>query len=415
MFRWVASPGQAQAPTPATATNAAVPRTPAANHPTGNTCVICQDPIRGSEIRAPCGHHYDIACVTELFQAATRDETLYPPRCCRRNIPVARVQPYLSQTLITEFQQKSEEFSTLKRVYCSSPHCSRFLGPLSERIWGGKIYACPAPDCTRRTCGSCRGEYRGLMLHNCHTDAGADTAQVLTLGRDAGWSRCPGCSQMIELNTGCFHMTCRCKTEFCYLCRARWKTCACPQWDERRLLAAAEQRVDAQLGAGQGNHVVPVQEVRHGRAPAPPAPPPRRAPPPVHPNRVLPPTPVVNIPTRPTVMRQQAPAVPTPAPQPPQPQPRVTRTPTAVISPASSSGQACRNSVVDTRREAERQRMVRETMERLRVDHDCNHAHWRYRKGGGRCESCGHDLPNYLFRCRGCEMLACNRCRRNRL
>ncbi|KIJ15353.1 hypothetical protein PAXINDRAFT_77424 [Paxillus involutus ATCC 200175] len=285
--------------------------------PTGNTCVICQDPIFGSEIRAPCGHHYDIACITELFQAATRDETLYPPRCCRRNIPVARVQPHLLQALLTEFQQKREEFSTLKRVYCSSSTCGRFLGPLSEGIWGGKVYACPAPACTRRTCGSCRGEYRGLMSHICRR-ADADTAQVLTLGRAAGWSCCPGCSQMIELNMGCFHMTCRCKTEFCYLCQALWKTCTCPQWDEERLLAAAEQRVDAQLGAGQGNRTV-------------------------------------------------------------------------------------------------RQRMVRETMERLRVDHDCNHERWRYRRGGGRCETCGHDLPHYLFRCLGCEILACNRCRRNRL
>ncbi|KIK92812.1 hypothetical protein PAXRUDRAFT_146502 [Paxillus rubicundulus Ve08.2h10] len=287
--------------------------------PTGHTCVICQEPIFGSEIRAPCGHHYDIACVTELFQASTRDETLYPPRCCRQNIPVAQVRPHLSQALVTEFEQKGEEFGTLKCVYCSSPTCSRFLGALSEGIWNAKIYACPAPGCRRRTCGSCRGEYSGLMSHICRNDA--DAAQVLMLGRDAGWSRCPGCSQMIELNVGCFHMTCRCRTEFCYLCRARWKTCTCPQWDER-LLAAAEQRVDAQLEAGQGNH---------------------------------------------------------------------------------------------TERETVRQRMVRETMERLRVDHDCNHGHWQYRKGGGRCETCGHNLPYYLFRCKGCEMLACNRCRRNRL
>jgi hypothetical protein len=36
--------------------------------------------------------------------------------------------------------------------------------------------------------------------------------------------------------------------QFCYLCRARWKTCSCPQWDERRLTAAAEDRVQRQFG-----------------------------------------------------------------------------------------------------------------------------------------------------------------------
>ncbi|OSX63329.1 hypothetical protein POSPLADRAFT_1080865, partial [Postia placenta MAD-698-R-SB12] len=54
----------------------------------------------------------------------------------------------------------------------------------------------------------------------------ADRA-VLALGETQGWARCPGCETMIELNHGCFHMTCRCKTEFCYVCQARWKTCTC--------------------------------------------------------------------------------------------------------------------------------------------------------------------------------------------
>jgi len=104
----------------------------AAGSPTGHDCVICQDPIHGAEIRAPCGHYYDIACITDLFQSATRDESLFPPRCCRLNIPLAQVQSHLTQTLITTFQQKQAELSTLKRVYCSSswdPSRKASLGP----------------------------------------------------------------------------------------------------------------------------------------------------------------------------------------------------------------------------------------------------------------------------------------------
>jgi hypothetical protein len=48
-------------------------------------------------------------------------------------------------------------------------------------------------------------------------------------------------------------------------------------------------------------------------------------------------------------------------------------------------------------RNAVRERMIRETMEHLRVDHDCQHTTWRYRRGSGRCESCYENLPNYLF------------------
>ncbi|KAI9457935.1 hypothetical protein HD554DRAFT_1759385 [Boletus coccyginus] len=378
--------------------------------PTGHDCVICQDPIHGAEIRAPCGDYYDIACITDLFQSATRDESLFPPRCCRQNIPLAQVQPHLTQTLITTFQQKQAELSTLKRVYCSSPTCSLFLGPVSERIFGSKVYTCPAPGCGRRTCGICREEHNGYWSHACNPDANA--TQVLELSRTSGWARCPGCSQMIELNIGCFHMICRCRTEFCYVCQARWKTCQCPQWDERRLLAAAEERVDAQLGERRD---APVGQAVPAAVPVPA----NRAP--------------VAMPVRPPVR--------TPPPPPPQPIPA--HTPTASSStgrPVSTASTLPREGanrrmrgwwgllsalgfprLPASRASASqepnpmRQCLVREMVEQLRVNHGCDHTRWRHRWGGGTCQSCGHKLLINLFRCQGCEKLACKRCRHNRL
>lgn len=47
-----------------------------------------------------------------------------------------------------------------------------------------------------------------------------------------------------------FFFGCKCHHEFCYLCGLTWKTCACVQWDEGRLLQAAEHRVQRQV---QGN------------------------------------------------------------------------------------------------------------------------------------------------------------------
>jgi hypothetical protein len=32
-----------------------------------------------------------------------------------------------------------------------------------------------------------------------------------------------------------------------------------------------------------------------------------------------------------------------------------------------------------------------------RVNHDCAHASWQHRIGGGQCETCFHHLPSYLF------------------
>ncbi|KAL4068439.1 hypothetical protein V8B97DRAFT_2058464 [Scleroderma yunnanense] len=529
-------------------TNSAAPRTepctrterptarPPTPRPTGHVCVICQDPIYGSEVRAPCSHYYDITCLTDLFESATRDESLYPPRCCRQNIPFAQVQTHLSHELVARFEEKGREFGTINRVYCVQPTCSRFLGPISQGTLfsgGPPIYDCPAPGCTTRTCAGCRGRYDG-WTHTCRQDQGAE--QVLNLGQNQGWARCPGCAQLIELNMGCFHMTCRCRTEFCYLCRARWKTCACPQWDERRLLAAAEQRVDAQLGHVRREPVPPEPEIwpvrpaqqrivpiirprvqpvppvpaRPAALPRTPTPPPivqQRRPAPVQ-NRVQPTpgpaqpalvpawrrheewrrrvaqahlsvsaststpapaapastpavraqpqatTPATNHPVwrqsasaNPAVGSPQQPtatptggslARPSPPIVPPKPAeltrsvrgstiqaeagPSTTskvqtqaqaslRTPTAMTTTSTpltnlnerlcqkqqSGTQAHSERRTGTQNDAVRQGMIREMIERLRVDHECDHAKWKYRRGGGRCENCHVNLPLYLF------------------
>lgn len=186
----------------------------------------------------------------ELVQASTRDETLFPPRCCRREIPLALVRRYMSQALLKLFDEKSKEFTTLRRVYCANARCARFVcaKSTSPPIFFSSAVSCPSPTCTTQTCSYCSVEIKSNARHVCTPDA--QDQSVLALGEREGWARCPGCAQLIELNLGCFHMTCRCKSEFCYLCKARWKTCRCPQWDENRLLRAAEARVDAQLAAG---------------------------------------------------------------------------------------------------------------------------------------------------------------------
>lgn len=52
----------------------------------------------------------------------------------------------------------------------------------------------------------------------------------------------------------------------------------------------------------------------------------------------------------------------------------------------------------------------------LRNNYECRHQQrWIYARGGGRCELCHHFLPLYLFRCTGCRIRACNRCRHNRV
>ncbi|KAL6304237.1 hypothetical protein BKA93DRAFT_301530 [Sparassis latifolia] len=200
-------------------------------------CVICTDRIDGVEIRAPCGHFYDVGCLMDLFRSATVDESLFPPRCCQQPFAFNEVRCYLGAELSASFEAKAVEFSTANRLYCHRPTCSAFLGSKTADVTSRTCL-----KCFSQTCGRCKEAAHGTL--SC-TDA--DDASILALAQEAGWKRCPRCRHMVELAIGCYHMTCRCRMEFCYVCTETWKNCTCPQWDETRLYAAAENRVQRQM------------------------------------------------------------------------------------------------------------------------------------------------------------------------
>ncbi|KAG2154107.1 hypothetical protein DEU56DRAFT_438705 [Suillus clintonianus] len=206
-------------------------------------CIICGDPIRRSQrFDAPCSHFYCRDCLVNLAEASTRDETLYPLRCCRQPLPVANVLPLLPLDLRSQFQDKSAEFATppTSRVYCPNQTCSTFLGSSS----GGR-FEITCTTCTTRVCSACKN--RAHSTEDCAENA--QSLMIQSLASQMGWQTCPGCHAIVELWQGCYHMTCRCSTQFCYLCAALWKNCDCRQWDDQRLLDDAERRVYNQFGA----------------------------------------------------------------------------------------------------------------------------------------------------------------------
>jgi len=62
-----------------------------------------------------------------------------------------------------------------------------------------------------------------------------------------------------------------------------------------------------------------------------------------------------------------------------------------------------------------RERQVDQAVANLRERHNCTHGNWRYVPGSHRCEECYYQLPHYIFECRQCRILACQRCKMNRL
>ncbi|KAG9235906.1 hypothetical protein BJ875DRAFT_421067 [Amylocarpus encephaloides] len=197
-------------------------------------CTACQELIRFCDTaRVPCNHEYCRDCLQDLYRASMTDDSLFPPRCCRQPITIGAVRIFLTVGLIAQYEQKKVEFDTPDRTYCSNALCSTFIHPkgiMNEQA--------TCPDCSTITCTLCKATSHG-------GDCPADTAlqQVLQTADENGWQRCYSCRRLVELDVGCNHITCHCGAQFCYICAQRWKTCACAQWNEERLISRANQVV----------------------------------------------------------------------------------------------------------------------------------------------------------------------------
>ncbi|KAL8376012.1 hypothetical protein RB595_007224 [Gaeumannomyces hyphopodioides] len=272
-------------------------------------CVVCgatSAPEGG--IRSPCNHDYCRDCLVRLFDLSLRDESLFPPRCCGSIIPLDISRKYIGPELAGRFLARKIEMETPDRTYCHDPRCSRFIPPDFIRMEVGTCVSCAKGTCVVCKAASHQGD--------CPDDP--RTKQLLDLAQEKGWRQCRTCKAMVELAYGCFHMTCVCRAQFCYLCGETWKTCRCAQWDEGRLVARAEAIV--------------------GRAPR------------AH-----------------------------------------------LIAPA------------------QRERLVAAQVQNQRQNHNCRNHIWRRATGAFNCDQCGQHLREYIFECQQCQVVACRRCRLNRL
>jgi hypothetical protein len=144
------------------------------------------------------------------------------------------------KTIIT-----SHEFFKLS---CPEPFCSNkdFEEPVSNLLTKEEINKfneenskyllsinpltrwCPKPDCQGHS------QYSGLKIlscDRCSTIFCEDCSQIYEAGhtcskksdlclyvKESGARACPGCKILVEKQSGCTHMTCRCGTAFCMIC-----------------------------------------------------------------------------------------------------------------------------------------------------------------------------------------------------
>ena len=163
-----------------------------------NACVCCGDEEDSTSlVEAPCRHVYCNDCLKELFLKATKDESLFPPRCCRQNIPIDAISNSLSTEELHRFRIASIEFNTTNRIYCANPRCGIFILPENVQA---DLARCQ--ECGNFTCTICK-----QVKHE--GDCPQDTAvqETIALADRENWRRCSNCQRMVELHVGCNHIT----------------------------------------------------------------------------------------------------------------------------------------------------------------------------------------------------------------
>lgn len=221
-------------------------------------CSVCyEEDVRGYEFA--CTHSQCITCTRKLFKTALRDTTLLPLRCCDIPIDMNIASQLLNPRDARLIVQRTEERTAKNKMYC--PTCSAFLNfDIFANMLDSDDFVC---DCGTAICVQCKTSahpstscFQNLRSHSKSED---HDLVMLALSREQGWKQCPQCAIMIELRSGCNHMSCTyCSHEFCYLCLKPWSVrdaqCTsgkCELWDEDRLLEAGELRVqqeEAQRG-----------------------------------------------------------------------------------------------------------------------------------------------------------------------
>lgn len=211
-------------------------------------CAFCKEQCpTSSTLSTPCSHYVCRSCVTRNVEVCTRDETAYPPKCCDNKLTSRDVISLLKDSsLSARYEARCIEYSTpiRDRIYCCK--CAEFLGSkgtgassssstfisssISTRFVAHEALYCHR--CLINTCKACRQAAHSYWP--CR-ETPADLA-FKRLTTEKGWQKCPNCDAVVELHVGCYHMKCRCATEFCYLCATKWKGCSCPAADEDRLI-----------------------------------------------------------------------------------------------------------------------------------------------------------------------------------
>jgi hypothetical protein len=174
-------------------------------------CASCFDDVPDNDaINLACQHSYCRPCLSNLVTTAMQHENFWPPKCCLQDIPNELLERKLSALELASYRLKAKEYSIPAgdRWYCAKPECGKWFVKGEPRAQDATV---SCTHCNFDMCLFCRGASHPTG-EKCTQDRGLEA--TLAAAELEGWRRCYSCHTMVELNTGCRHITCKCRAEF---------------------------------------------------------------------------------------------------------------------------------------------------------------------------------------------------------
>ncbi|KAJ7135966.1 hypothetical protein C8R44DRAFT_769368 [Mycena epipterygia] len=251
-----------------------------ASHP---TCGICMDPFQPTYspyaaslsanssnrlqfgLRLPCPqqHAYCVGCLTSYIESKLDPEgkggnsgvVVFPIRCpeCPMTDFIDGIPDDVAGRILGKEKMvlwdHQKLLNSIPHLYCPNPKCSAIVQNPEDNDNPQAV----CPSCQLLMCVACRiawhhdiscEQYQALPPD----ERSPEDRLLLELAKAKDWRRCPNCSSLVELISGCNHMTCRCGTHFCFKCGSLATTkgiCQrdppCALWDEEMLLEERER------------------------------------------------------------------------------------------------------------------------------------------------------------------------------
>eukprot|EP01102_Stenamoeba_stenopodia_P020034 TRINITY_DN7686_c0_g1_i1.p1 TRINITY_DN7686_c0_g1~~TRINITY_DN7686_c0_g1_i1.p1 ORF type:complete len:388 (-),score=60.11 TRINITY_DN7686_c0_g1_i1:102-1265(-) len=185
-------------------------------------CPICLESIDISwtvEL-VGCGHRLCGNCLREsIKQAMIQNSSL--PAC-----PMYQCGCRLSNLELQQHTPK-EVLLALDRQYIYQK-LEAFVcpGTCGLMVFAEKELPCnklSCPKCSQDICGQCHSKFHD---GSCRTTTVVNLAEYLLEANtefSESWTSCPLCRNAIFRESGCAHMTCSCRCQFCFYCRRKWR------------------------------------------------------------------------------------------------------------------------------------------------------------------------------------------------